>query len=263
MRFQCQTQSRSTWACELKCMVCNANPRVTSHAPRERVSWNYHFITLALYHASHAPRERVSWNVSCVLSMFETPSHAPRERVSWNTRCANYSKNSNVTLHVSVWVEIDRWSVSNCHFQSRSTWACELKWPHGRISRYSQRGHAPRERVSWNYKYYFRQRITKCHAPRERVSWNPSLYQCKVIFVSRSTWACELKFISLLPFNGSMVSRSTWACELKLVGQPWFFPKLNVTLHVSVWVEIHATHLNKPQCQRHAPRERVSWNINF
>ena len=32
--------SRSTWACELKCMICNANPRVTSHAPRERVSWN-------------------------------------------------------------------------------------------------------------------------------------------------------------------------------------------------------------------------------
>ena len=34
------------------------------------------------------------------------------------------------------------------------------------------------------------------HAPRERVSWNVQVYFVGVIIrVSRSTWACELKYV--------------------------------------------------------------------
>ena len=56
--------------------------------------------------------------------------------------------------------------------------------------------------------------------------------------VSRSTWACELKFNHLLCRGNSNMSRSTWACELKLLLQRNFYG-----LHC------------------HAPRERVSWNF--
>ena len=99
--------------------------------------------------------------------------------------------------------------------------------------------------------------------------------------MSRSTWACELKY--LWPVKGFVfwLSRSTWACELKLAVNmernrelivtlhvsvwveifAWFiclFAK-NVTLHVSVWVEIqYVIRIN--HYPRHAPRERVSWN---
>ena len=57
---------------------------------------------------------------------------------------------------------------------------------------------------------------------------------------SRSTWACELKFNIWFDNITKEVSRSTWACELKS------FP---------------ATPFNVVLC--HAPRERVSWNLQF
>ena len=56
--------------------------------------------------AGHAPRERVSWNQSPIpLEVFQYP----------------------VTLHVSVWVEIDKSDSFINDTKSRSTWACELK----------------------------------------------------------------------------------------------------------------------------------------
>ena len=122
-------------------------------------------------------------------------SHAPRERVSWNCLSRQYIFYYIVTLHVSVWVEIHVYVTILWYFRSRSTWACELKfpvWP--LLSEYSS------------------------HAPRERVSWN--------VFMS---------------FNS---------------------PLLNVTLHVSVWVEmLHFRYHNTDKS--HAPRERVSWNFQF
>ena len=58
----------------------------------------------------------------------EPTGHAPRERVSWN---ANWLKYENVIK------------------ESRSTWACELKFQ--QYAEYDRcNGHAPRERVSWN-----------------------------------------------------------------------------------------------------------------
>ena len=143
-------------------------------------------------------------------------SHAPRERVNWN-------------LFILLYIRLpDR--------------------------------HAPRERVSWNSlirsECFHRDR----HAPRERVSWNHicvllvlisvvtlhvSVWVemilwafCKYSFASRSTWACELKYLHCKNSRHRLESRSTWACELKLQTWP---PRM------TAW--------------RHAPRERVSWNL--
>ena len=56
--------------------------------------------------------------------------------------------------------------------------------------------------------------------------------------MSRSTWACELKFTTPIVRKIVIKSRSTWACELKSAGSP--FGRFQT---------------------RHAPRERVSWNV--
>ena len=142
-----------------------------SHAPRERVSWNIILSPLWIILYRHAPRERVSWNdflkgvvtdsgvtlhvsvwveISFNLFPYEQGSgHAPRERVSWNHHQSSQSLLAIVTLHVSVWVEILVMILLAVLLQSRSTWACELKW-----SKYQ----------CWLLWY--------CHAPRERVSWN-------------------------------------------------------------------------------------------
>ena len=57
------------------------------------------------------------------------------------------------------------------------------------------------------------------------------------MITSRSTWACELKYIYDKSTTSCSASRSTWACELKFS-------------------------MSLPQRPRacHAPRERVSWN---
>ena len=120
--------SRSTWACELKFIItydnegvhCHAprervswnrfvlwgNIRVNRHAPRERVSWNFFTHWFCKYYIGHAPRERVSWNCSDTLQEPCRFSHAPRERVSWNLVLSTWTTLDLVTLHVSVWVEI-------------------------------------------------------------------------------------------------------------------------------------------------------------
>ena len=68
----CQLQSpwsRSTWACELKFPVWPLLSEYSSHAPRERVSWNKNTRKRSQRIISHAPRERVSWNA---LTIFRT-----------------------------------------------------------------------------------------------------------------------------------------------------------------------------------------------
>ena len=99
--------SRSTWACELKYGIWQFRQgKRTSHAPRERVSWNLDICQEELKAISHAPRERVSWNTKCIAIWNKERSHAPRERVSWNTRNNFAARTTSVTLHVSVWVEM-------------------------------------------------------------------------------------------------------------------------------------------------------------
>ena len=108
----CISQSRSTWACELKCKFLQFNRSKCSHAPRERVSWNAY---IRRYDE-------------------EIMRHAPRERVSWNNQDSRGERVAYVTLHVSVWVEIIVLGLAKFKSMSRSTWACELKsadssWP--------------------------------------------------------------------------------------------------------------------------------------
>ena len=81
--------------------------------------------------------------------------------------------------------------------------------------------------------------------------------------MSRSTWACELKFLNqdfLFLFEWS---RSTWACELKYKYEYDKLVDTLVTLHVSVWVEMPVVEEQIKVINRHAPRERVSWNSSW
>ena len=141
-------RERVSWNCQLK-VFAGVTP---GHAPRERVSWNPVNATSRLHSERHAPRERVSWNfmycpknrtkvkvtlhVSVWVEMkflrerlLPLPRHAPRERVSWNCGGGDFFSPS--------FRHAPRERVSwNFHFlfhdrhvsQSRSTWACELKW---------------------------------------------------------------------------------------------------------------------------------------
>ena len=144
--------------------------------------------------------------------------------------------------------------------------------------------HAPRERVSWNCIFWNTIVYSKCHAPRERVSWNAlCIYPVSNNFTSRSTWACELK-LNTIAVPAPVVchaprervswnlqvrrklfqwyqSRSTWACELKsfLLVRP-----LISTPSRSTWaceLKWQRKSLQRKNL-RHAPRERVSWNIS-
>ena len=78
-------ESRSTWACELKCLWFGKGKIWGErHAPRERVSWNTQHRMRSQSARSHAPRERVSWNNKYTFGTYPHHGHAPRERVSWN-----------------------------------------------------------------------------------------------------------------------------------------------------------------------------------
>ena len=175
-------------------------------------------------------------------------SHAPRERVSWNDRWRAYRGRtyrsrstwacelksailfitilvSNVTLHVSVWVEITFIFQMRVNLASRSTWACELKSPRTASPRCAA-GHAPRERVSWNNSCRSERLVHRSHAPRERVSWNVECgfsYSRRGVTLHVSVWV-------EIPLNeytwNKYTSRSTWACELKYLCQ----------LHKRKWV---------------------------
>ena len=119
----------------------------------------------------HAPRERVSWNI------FVEERKIPYEvtlHVSVWVEIYNrpiYSKWPHVTLHVSVWVEISKIAMTTRSEVSRSTWACELKCS---LSQLAQRTVMSRSTWACELKYQYIQGNTerRCHAPRERVSWN-------------------------------------------------------------------------------------------
>ena len=77
--------------------------------------------------------------------------------------------------------------------------------------------------------------------------------------MSRSTWACELKFEDVKRVIKALKSRSTWACELK-------FKKVcynkRAKLSRSTWACELKCWISRRQKNEnsHAPRERVSWN---
>ena len=128
--------------------------------------------------------------------------------------------------------------------------------------RKNDKSHAPRERVSWNNRNWgtpYRGRTSRstwaCELKCEillsiEIIWIVTLHvsvwveiHCKIIVsalsTSRSTWACELKSKICFPISTTFSSRSTWACELKCQ-----------RFVLTTWKN-----------WRHAPRERVSWNL--
>ena len=177
------------------------------HAPRERVSWNRKTTFVDVPLICHAPRERVSWNNFINFQDTTGISHAPRERVSWNRRYLQTEELSQVTLHVSVWVEMPlrdmMWTkrLVTLHVsvwveiplkllvllppRSRSTWACELKF---NVSPAIVKGNVSRSTWACELKYLYLaiQNTDIGHAPRERVSWN----LCRIN--SRLTWLVTL-----------------------------------------------------------------------
>ena len=164
--------------------------------------------------------------------------HAPRERVSWNLQVRRklfqwYQSRSTWACELKSFLLV-RPLIST---PSRSTWACELKWQRKSLQRKNLR-HAPRERVSWNTHINNVFKIFRCHAPRERVSWNDtSITAGKTTFVTLhvSVWV----EISVLWFSQWLYAVtlhvSVWV-EIKV--KKWKEVNYNVTLHVSVWVEM-------------------------
>ncbi len=164
-----------------------------SHAPRERVSWNiwlpplYTSVPVTLHvsvwveifiSSAVLTSACVTLHVSVWVEIFATRAFWLYDYVTLHVsvwveiiNCTAWNNTAVVTLHVSVWVEI---IVPNLYIvisivtlhvsvwveikhskptmnveESRSTWACELKWRRGWTSKRRTR-HAPRERVSWN-----------------------------------------------------------------------------------------------------------------
>ena len=230
--------SRSTWACELKLTCSPIADILSSHAPRERVSWNLTvkawisllsvtlhvsvWVEISIKVAGNGTLQesRSTWacELKCtvVSSHRNWYSHAPRERVSWNWFCRNFQNQRYVTLHVSVWVEITLNCTLNQNIRSRSTWACELKlvttqWQ----CLTSQVTLHVSVWVEMHHIYKNNSNIRR-HAPRERVSWNCIVHCQKInniVTLHVSVWV-EIHTEYVFPFV---------RC---------------VTLHVSVWVEI-------------------------
>ena len=164
--------------------------------------------------------------------------HAPRERVSWNVWAVNQLSYNGVTLHVSVWVEIQPQSVKNTRSGSRSTWACELKYYES-----IEFPFAPMSRSTWACELKCNRLLSSLwqnrHAPRERVSWNPQHLHPSgqpTVTLHVSVWV-EIFWAFVNPKMGTVTLHvSVW------VEMPWLqAPErlFGVTLHVSVWVEIY------------------------
>ena len=205
--------------------------------------------------------------------------HAPRERVSWNPQNTESGWLRWVTLHVSVWVEMETppaiicvvfvtlhvsvwvemrvgigdWRIPNVTLHV-SVWV-EIKAEREKLLK--RIGHAPRERVSWNFSDrgcrgsppvtlhvsvwvemlgggYDAPRPPR-HAPRERVSWN--------------MWNLKRKAVKNVTLHVSVWVEILHHVELTDGGK--------VTLHVSVWVEILCWRYVFVVYPSHAPHERV------
>ena len=74
-------------------------------------------------------KSRSTWacelKLGLALQTMQASRHAPRERVSWNKQLYNGNPSVMVTLHVSVWVEMELCHLWHKNRRSRSTWACE------------------------------------------------------------------------------------------------------------------------------------------
>ena len=165
-----------------------------------------------------------------------------RSRSTWACELkfwkARQAERHDVTLHVSVWVEIQiLHRVRQRDNASRSTWACELKCLWVEIRRTWFPGHAPRERVSWN-PFQTCQHSVECvtlHVSVWVEIWNERHRGTgRGVTLHVSVWVeilcvtCAVEFMSHAPRERVSWNRKIWSQSFKAL------------------------------C--HAPRERVSWN---
>ena len=125
-----EAESRSTWACELK------------FSPAIRTVSSLHVTLHVSVWVEIQNDTKIGKNLQ---------SHAPRERVSWNCWQVRRTWFLQVTLHVSVWVEISHHIITEFGFLVTlhvSVWV-EIAMQKFRCE--MPDGHAPRERVSWNW----------------------------------------------------------------------------------------------------------------
>ena len=123
-------------------------------------------------------------------------------------------------------------------WESRSTWACELKFPAYNTPTYCH--------VTLHVSVWVEISNIRAWPPARLVTLHVSVWveigrlshSALRLSGSRSTWACELKFDGKGVKNENVTSRSTWACELKCM----------------------SSGAGACALSRHAPRERVSWN---
>ena len=164
--------------------------------------------------------------------------HAPRERVSWNKYCKKRKTVVFVTLHVSVWVEIllmcraNRFNAVTLHV---SVWV-EISLPTGASCSTRVTLHVS----VWVEIFHAIQRLQQ-----SKVTLHVSVWvEIAVNFIYCAFWIVTLHvsvWVEIVEFSDPALikkSRSTWACELKWQGESW-----------------------DRRWGRHAPRERVSWNV--
>ena len=122
----------------------------------------------------HAPRERVSWNKTRTVNNLIAEGHAPRERVSWNLK----------PLTTSVKV-----------YESRSTWACELKFDND-----------PSTAIVM--------KVTLHVSVWVEIQSEETTSLSATVTLHVSVW---VEMLGLRGQVGTCTSRSTWACELKFL----------------------------------------------
>ena len=186
----------------------------------------------------HAPRERVSWNFFNWFRRKFALRHAPRERVSWNL--SRFVNTAEVYRHAPR--ERVSWNCAFIQFLTISPVTLHVSvWVEMLINGVRQIPPCVTLHVSVWVEILKWGRRRRNYMSRS--TWACELkYQRDIIKLevneSRSTWACELKFIIDIMINYNSTSRSTWACELKCRSSSSSVSRPVVTLHVSVWVEI-------------------------
>ena len=212
--------SRSTWACELKYAVKwvilpIGGSRSTWAC---ELKWLFVTATAILLKSRSTWACELKWRLSATRCWYIWVTLHVSVWVEMNPRQKLF-KLRFVTLHVSVWVEM-KWKIlKTAPTMSRSTWACELK---------------------------------------SLYSFRPSATCFVTLHVS--VWVEIWLFVTGRVVFTVTLHVSVWVEMSILSGH---FSTRPVTLHVSVWVEIVHHWCCQISLSCHAPRERVSWNVHW
>ena len=187
--------------------------------------------------------------------------HAPRERVSWNMKYEEVS--SAVKGSRSTWACELKWTKKSRNSRiswSRSTWACELKF---------------KDSISWKLWNVVTLHVSVwveiCWGVFQLLKWKVTLHVSVWVeipllvvyihlYVSRSTWACELKYTPAQMYNRTYLrhaprERVSWNFSIIFIYGIGFChaPRERVSWNICLSSKLK-------RCTGHAPRERVSWN---